>query len=337
MAEVNVLRQHNVIMWKRPQFMRSSDGYEIHRRVGIMVLAGSVAAYVLPLVADAQPKNTLSELQRRAIVVLRNAMREGEAYEKVHAAEALICCGLPEGVNEYFVEQDRIGGSDTRYRTGIWRVLFRINASSPAAQQRYLQKILAVLYDDKAQDRGRAAETLGKLQYAEHTRLVLDLAEHGRDDMRVSARWILANSGRAEDEARLAELLRSKSELDRYYTACVFRYFKTIRPATMKALCNLASEERANGKVRCYVLGTLYTHLSTDQRGSVNKELLEYVISGSTEQRYQACMALANWPTEEMIPVVERLLPNTSHDERVGGAYVLLRMGQSHNKMAPDY
>ena len=100
---------------------------------------------------------------------------------------------------------------------------------------------------------------------------------------------------------------------------------------------DLAAAEPVDGEVRCFALGTLYTHLPADQREAVKRELLKYAATGNTEQRYEACMALANWPTADMIPVVEKLLGNKPSDERVAAAYVLLRIGQPRNSADPNH
>ena len=205
-------------------------------------------------------------------------------------------------------------------------MLYRINAGRPAEQEKYFQKIKAVFSNAKASDCKTAAETLAKLKYAGHTEMVLDQAAHGKDNIRAFARWILANSGKAEDEAYLAELLDSRNLHVCEDAAYAFRHFKTIRPTTLKALQALIAGGLADDEVRCYVLGTLYTHLPAEQRKSVKPELLKYATAGNTEQRYQACMALANWPTQDMIPVVEKLLASQQPDERIGAARVLLRI-----------
>lgn len=285
--------------------------------------------------ADTQPDSVGPELQSRAISALWTAIREGKSLEKVHAAEVLIWTGHAEGVREYFLEEDRTASSEFIYRVCIWRVLYRVNVDNPVEQQKYLAKILAVFSDPKVQDQVTAAETLGKLKYAGAGKmtLTLDLADHGKADLRVWARWILANSGKVEYETRLAELLRSKSPSDRVDAAYALRFCKTIQPATLKAIENLADAEPADGEVRYYAIGALYMHLPPDQREPAKRELLRYAATGNTDQRYEACMALANWPTKDMIPVVEKLLSNKPVDVRVGAAYVLLRMGQPRNEV----
>jgi hypothetical protein len=309
------------------------------RKVSRMAVAGLVVALNggYASVGGAQPGVPPAELRQRAIAALRGAMKEGKRFEKVHAAEALLWSGQPEGVREYFLEQDRLAASDPMYWIGVQRVLNRTSAGDPAAQAKSLDAILAVFSDDKAKARGTAAETLAKLRYAERTPTVLDLAENGKADIRVSARWILASSGRAEDEAYLAEMLGSQSPPDRFYAAYAFRHFRSIRPTTLKALRDLAAKEPSDGEVRCYVSGTLYTHLPAAERESAKKDLLSYATSGNTDQRYQGCMALANWPSEDMIAVAEKLLDNGPVDERVGGAYLLLKIGHPRDDADPNH
>ena len=99
----------------------------------------------------------------------------------------------------------------------------------------------------------------------------------------------------------------------------------------------MVAKESADGEVRHYVMGTLYTHLPADRREASKGELLQYVATGNTEQRYQACMALANWPTEDMVTEVEKLIDNKPSDERVGAAYVLLRMGRPRDGTDPNH
>jgi hypothetical protein len=302
----------------------------------LAVLAGVALALTAARFCAAGP--LAPELQQKAISALQSAMRGSESFEKVHAAEALIWTGHAEGVKEYFLEQQRTA-CVPKYRVGIWRVLYRTSADNPAVQQKYLQKLLAVLADPKADDRDTVMETLGKLRYAGAGQLALlrDLAAHGKGGIAVAARWMLANSGKAEDEAYLAECLRWSDPKDRLYAAYAFRFLPTIRPTTLKMHQDLAAAEPADGEVRIYALGVLYTHLPADQREAVKRELLKYVATGNTDQRYEACIALANWPTADMIPVVEKLLDNKPSDERVGAAYVLLKIGRPRDQADPNH
>jgi hypothetical protein len=309
------------------------------RRVSRIALAGVVVAVngACSSAGEAQPGTPDAALRQRAVAVLRKAMHEGHRFEKVHAAEALLWAGQPEGVRAYFLEQDRTAGADAMYRIGILRVLNRTSADDPAARKKSLDEILAVFSDDQAKARGTAAETLAKLNYAERTPAVFDQAERGKADLRVSARWILANSGRAEDEAQLAELLNSESVQDRFYSAYALRHFHALRPATLQALRDLVAKEPHDGESRCYVLGTLYTHLPPAERESAKKELLGYAASGNTDQRYQSCMALGNWPGADMAAVAEKLLDHGPVDERVGGSYLLLRIGGPRDDADPNH
>ena len=127
--------------------------------------------------AETPPPAIATELQSQAIAVLEAAMKESEqGFERIHAAEALIWTGRPEGIQEYFLEQVRTADSQRLNPIGVWRVLYRTNANHPDQQQEYLKQIVAVYADPTAKDRGTAAETLGKLKYAgaDHAKMVSD-------------------------------------------------------------------------------------------------------------------------------------------------------------------
>lgn len=311
----------------------------ISRSASRIALASLIAALIVTYSAADEPKPGVPgpQLQQKAVAILHEAMRKGLRFEKVHAAEALLWSGQPRGVREFYLEEKRTLGLEPPYRIGIWRVLKRTSAANSADERQCLDALLQVLGDAQAKDRGTAAETLAKLKYAERTPVVLDLAEHGKADLRVSARWILANAGRAGDEARLVEMFQSSVAQDRFYSAYALRHFKTIRPASLAALRDLAAKERADGEVRCYVLGALYTHLPAAEKEWAKRELLGYAASGNTGQRYQSCMALANWPTNDMAPAAEKLLGNQPVDERIGGAYLLLKIGRARDKADPNH
>ena len=98
-----------------------------------LIVLASLSLALIPACscpAATPPSPVAPELRDQAISVLRAAMRESKAIERVHAAEALIWTGHPEGIEECFLEQDRIAGSETVYRIGIWRTLYRINADN---------------------------------------------------------------------------------------------------------------------------------------------------------------------------------------------------------------
>lgn len=312
-----------------------------NHRTTLIIFACLILAFGPELVCRAQSNAVAPALQEKAITTLRAAMKEGVDFEKVHAAEALLWSGHPEGVKEFF-EQEEITNLKPPYRIGIWRVLYRTNPDNPTVRQKCLDKIVSVYLDPKAEDHGTAGETLGKIKYAgaELADRVLNMAEHGNDDVRVWSQFILANSGKPEDEARLAESLRSKNPKDREFAAYAVRHFAALRPSTLEAIQVINRFDSAAPKAHCNVLGALYTHLPVDQsdrREAVKQELLKYTATSNTDQRFQACMALANWPTADMIPVVEKLLENKPVDERIGGAYVILRMGQPRDKADPNH
>jgi hypothetical protein len=273
----------------------------------------------------------------RAATTLRRLLDDGVALQRVHAAEALIWSGHCEGVRERFLELEGSVGGEPHYRVGVWRVLYRANNGNRKAQEEYLRKIAAVFADTQAEDRGTAAESLCKIGYAGRTPLVLEAAVRGKDDIRVSARWILAHSAGAEDEARLAELLYSGIPKDRYYAAYAFRHFAIIRPTTLTALRDLAEREPLGSEPRCHAIGSLYAHLPPKARDAVRDELLGYAVRGvNYDVRLGACLALARRPTPEMCPIMETLMVGPLTDQRIGAAYVLLRYGSERSSRTDE-
>jgi phosphotransacetylase len=99
----------------------------------------------------------------------------------------------------------------------------------------------------------------------------------------------------------------------------------------------VAAAEPASGEVRYCVLGAIYTHSPADARAAVRQELLKFAAEGSTDQRFDVCMAMANAPTEDMVPTLEKLLDHKPADERTGAAYVLLRMGLPRDQADPNH
>ena len=80
------------------------------------------------------------ELHDRALVCLRQAVTGQPRWIKVHAAENLLALGLPQGIREAFLAEDKAFGQEPQYRVGIWRVL-TCAAAGPAERQEWLDKV----------------------------------------------------------------------------------------------------------------------------------------------------------------------------------------------------
>ena len=136
----------------------------------------AVCLTLSPLAAGA----VTAEVHDKAVAELRDALRTETAWVRVHAAEALLRNGLPEGVEEVFLPEAET--SPPKHRIGVWRVLAQ-GQQDPAKRERYIGRIRAAFLDLDGPDRLHAAETLGKLGDARRSTALL-LAATASD-----ARW----------------------------------------------------------------------------------------------------------------------------------------------------
>lgn len=272
--------------------------------------------------ADAAPAVS-PEVHARSLAVLHEALAEGKVWVKVHAAESLLWTGNPEGVRDLFLKE--AVAPEPFYRIGVWRVLAQAT-SDPAERKMYTEKIAAVLLDKKAEDRGHAAETLGKLGYSSHDPEIVRMAQVETGSTLPLVRWVLANSGDAKDEAALAELLTSDNVDTRGCAAYALRFFKTIRPETYAQLAAAAGKEPADSTHRINMLSPWYLHAPEADRPAIHAKLLEYAERGTKDDKREMCAALGRVPNAGDLPILVRLLDDPDLDARSGAAEAVLRV-----------
>jgi SSS family solute:Na+ symporter len=265
------------------------------------------------------------ELHVRCLSVLHEALAEGKEFVKVHAAEALLWTGHPENVREVFLKEPT---TVPRYRIGVWRVLAQA-APDLKERQEYESKILAVLLDTNAPDRTHAAETSGKLGVTSHAPGVVLLAEGEVGSCQAMARWVLANSGDAKDEAFLGKLLDSPNVDARGCAAYGLRFFKKIRPVTYEKLKAAAEKEPVDSPQRANMVSPWYLHASPAERPAVHTLLLQCAATGKSADEREVCAALGRVPSSEDLPFLTKLLDDVDLDARAGAAEAILRIENS--------
>ena len=264
-----------------------------------------------------------AERRERCVAILRDAMvSDGSFWVKVHAAEALLGNVYSEGVEEYFQALKNDPESNI---IGISRVLARACKKNEITFQNHVNRIRDVFLDTGSPHRIGALESLGKLGYRERIPEIVRLAEEGESDIRGFARWVLANSGDAGDEAYLAELLKSVEPKDYFYAAYALRFMKDIRPETYALLESCVSRLSQDAPHRVYVLSALFVHAATETGHKAKKELLSYA-DGEKNERYELCEALAMCGGLSDIPLLEQMLDDAETDVRISAANALLRI-----------
>ena len=278
-----------------------------------------------------------NDRRERCLNILHEAMVSGENFwMNVHAAEALVYNVYPDGVEEYFTSLENDPRSNI---IGISRVLARLNKKDAVKYQKYLHQIRDVfLNSDSLKQRVTALESLGKLGYSEPLPEIIRLAEEGESGIKTFARWILANSGDAKDEARLAELLNSKEPVEYFYAAYALRFMDDIRSDTYARLDSCASRLAKDAPHRVYVLSALFVHSPPESNNRVKAELLAYT-QGEKNERYEVAQALAIRGTLSDNQILEQLLDDPDMDVQVSAANALLRIERrTHRGLSwPDW
>lgn len=261
--------------------------------------------------------------RQRSVEALRRALREAKEWKKVHAAEALIWTGYPQGVKEAFTSELATAGPG--YSIGVWRVLARLEPKGTPNYKIYLDKIRRVATGPNGDERIGALETLGKLGYAGRDAEIIEAAKGSTGLLPVVARWVLANSGKPEEEARLAELLDMKESLERGIVGYALRWLPKLRPSTLSKLKATVEKEPEDSVGRVYLVAALYVHASQkEDRQRARQALLKYIATGKGEEKYEAASVFGRWGEREDIPKLLPLLGDPDFDVQIGGAYATL-------------
>jgi SSS family solute:Na+ symporter len=134
-------------------------GCSFRSTVQFICLGAFMTTLSIPTFADS-PRAALPPAERaRLMRVLTDALSRRD-FVGVHAAEALIAVGLPEPALKAFEPQ--VDTTEPKYRIGVWRVLARAE-TDPARRVPIVERVRAVLFDERAIDRVHAMETLAKL------------------------------------------------------------------------------------------------------------------------------------------------------------------------------
>lgn len=278
----------------------------------------AVCLTLSPLAAGAV---VTAEVHDKAVAELRDALRTETAWVRVHAAEALLRNGLPEGVEEVFLPEAET--SPPKHRIGVWRVLAQ-GQQDPAKRERYIGRIRAAFLDLDGPDRLHAAETLGKLGDARRSTALLLAATASDAPLGAYARLILANTGAVEDTEYLAALLGSYDEGVRNTAGYALRFAPRMDERTLARLREAALAEPGDSPARLNLLIAWLAHAGDADWNAIKALLKPYAESSDTSTRYQFGEAMALRGDAEDVPILLRLLADADTDVRISAANALL-------------
>jgi HEAT repeat protein len=240
-----------------------------------------------------------NDVSSKALRVLREALQNEDRWIKVHAAEALLSVDRPDGVLRAFESELTTKGGEPKYRIGIWRVLAEATTGAHAS--------------------GRALESFELA------------ARSGRGPLAVDARWVLANSGQANAESRLAEMLDSDDESTREDTAYAVRHLRKLSPAAWEKLAAAARNEPVQSGARVNLISAAFLHAPTGEnarKAFFKAELVKYAQSGTPDQTFEVCAALGQAGDADVLPLLAGLLDSRDPDVRGGAAHAILRISR---------
>ena len=285
----------------------------------ILLLSIALGATIGPGAVD-------EHLRTQAVQVLRTTLGNEQRWVKVHAAEALLSSGQPDGVARAFESELIAHGGEPEYRIGIWRVLAQA-ARTDRQREPWITKIVAAFLNTGGPDRLHAAETLGKLGYrasATETEAFEVVARSGRGSLSADAQWVLTNSGRAGGDAPLAELLSSEDRGTRNDAAYATRHLAKLSGGAWEKLATAAAKTRVGDGERATLLSAAFVHAPRDQKARFNTELLKYLSTGTNDEKYEVCAALAREGVDADALLLAPLLADASPDVRIGAAHAIL-------------
>ena len=177
-----------------------------------------------PSFADAPPAALSPAERARLVRVLTDASGRRD-FVGVHAAEALLDVGLPELARKAFEPQADL--TQPAYRIGVWRVMARVETEK-ARRARYVERIRAVLLDEKATDRVHAVETLAKLNEPIVTDAERRAVETMANDPAAGpfALWRLVQAKDASAMDRLTAALKGSDEIGRNRAAYALQWLR---------------------------------------------------------------------------------------------------------------
>lgn len=301
--------------------------FTIHRL--LITIAFNIVMIPMPE-AQTNKDVTRDNDSNRCIALLKEAMLSGETFIiKVHAAEALINNHHTEGIDSLFSLLIQEAPANLY---GASRVLARVHKNDPGKYNIFVNKLVdAFLHADSLRGGLIALESLAKLGYSQPLNEIIQLSKSGENGLKGMARWVLANSGKAADEVRLAEPLTSSVGLDYRYAAYSLRFFKKIQTSSYKLLetCNKRIADTDPAKV--YVLSSLFVHANAATSEQAKSQLFAF-INGAVAERYEVAEALALKGTKADINVLHKLLEDENMDVQVAAANAVLKIKNHTHK-----
>jgi hypothetical protein len=285
------------------------------------------------------------EMESQSLEVLRNVLATQSEWVKVHAAEYLIWSGNPEGVQAAYLQEEKLFGTKSPYRIGIWRVLAQA-ASNETDRKMWTDKIMAVFLDSTATDRTHAVETLAKLKIsplANDRHLTEETLNSPVKSLALYTLWSIAFTSR--DSLKTAPgkfldvIIKAGGDPSGKSTpAYALRQLKGLSDKEWDLLAATALAEPADSPARVYLLSAAFTTVNAGRQPealpTIHAEILKYKSAASKGDISEMCAALADRGTEKDLSMLDSLSENLTQltseadkaDVRAATAHAILKI-----------
>lgn len=279
-----------------------------------------IMAVVFSLLTGVSGNDQTVSDNKAAVAELTTVLHERKMFIKAHAAEYLIWTGHYQPALQEFLKEERLHGTEPKYRIVIWRILTQAE-QDPARKKMWLNKILHVYADLSAPDRIHASETLAKLSQPVH-----DLYPEVTAKTLASTDLILKNyalwasgygSEKRMDKVRgqlLHMALTDTAETNRKISAYALRFIKGLSMPQWEQLYKAAAEShKTSPTYTSYVVAAMMTEPANADAKKVailRKMLLGDAYQYNAGQRIDLSIALANKGGKEDLPMLENFLKN---------------------------
>lgn len=256
--------------------------------------------------------------------MLRQSFANESGFIRIHAAEALVEQG--QGAEVAAVLAKEAVDPPPMVRIGIWRVLAQ--TSSGAARDEFIAKLRRVMLTPGESDRIQATESLAKLDCSlpDDREAIERLARESTPAHSCHCLWLLALSGDATAESRLADKLEGNDEIARLASSYILGRLPKVSPDSVRRLIAAADKEPPSSAALGYMLGAALLRVGDPTTADrIKAKLVERLTTGGASEKYAAALALGAVGQHADLKFLEPLLREPG-DPRIGAAQGSLRI-----------
>lgn len=231
---------------------------------------------------------------------------------RIHAAEALIFNNFTIDAEQLFKHE--LSGDGVE-KIGALRVMAMAGREDSIKIDSIANEILYQFeIAENEHTKLVALETLGKLGIYLPDEQISTLAQTGEGGLKGMARWVLANSGNAQDINALADLLFSTDSLQFLYASSSLRYIQNISPEVYLKMKEKYNSLDKDHPFRVYLVSSIYVHAPIEELSVFKNQLQAYLV-GEVYERHEVYKALALRGSEEDIAIIKEGFKTEIHDD----------------------